>query len=91
MGNCNRSNMGQRECGERYDMSSCQDFALAMAYVPWQHFEHVYEPDRALPVAMAYVPWQYWNAVYDLEKGLAYGTIFPELNKPFYGRKGMRG
>ena len=44
MGNCNRSNMGQRECGERYDMSSCQDFALAMAYVPWQHFEHVYEP-----------------------------------------------
>ena len=41
MGNCNRSNMGQRECGERYDMSSCQDFALAMAYVPWQHFEHV--------------------------------------------------
>ena len=69
MGNCNRSNMGQRECGERYDMSSCQDFALAMAYVPWQHFEHVYEPDRALQV----------------------GTIFPEINKPFYGRKGMRG
>ena len=69
MGNCNRSNMGQRECGERYDMSSCQDFALAMAYVPCQHFEHVYEPDRALQV----------------------GTIFPELNKPFCGRKGMRG
>ena len=66
MGNCNRSNMGQRECGERYDMSSCQDFALAMAYVPWQHFEHVYEPDRALQI----------------------GTIFPELNKPFCGRKG---
>ena len=50
MGNCNRSNMGQRECGERYDMSSCQDFALAMASVPWQPFEHVYEPDRALQV-----------------------------------------
>ena len=44
------------------------------------------------PVAMAYVPWQYWNAVYDLEKGLAYGTIFPELNKPFLGvRGGLRG
>ena len=40
------------------------------------------------PVAMAYVPWQYWNAVYDLEKGLAYGTIFPELNKPFLGVSG---
>lgn len=36
----------------------------------------------------AYVPWQYWNAVYDLEKGLAYGTIFPELNKPFLGVRG---
>ena len=43
MGNCNRSNMGQRECGERYDMSSRQDFALAMSVtLPWQHFEHVY-------------------------------------------------
>lgn len=31
---------------------------------------------------------QYWNAVYDLEKGLAYGTIFPELNKPFLGVRG---
>ncbi|MCI5742013.1 MAG: spore coat associated protein CotJA [Lachnospiraceae bacterium] len=49
-------------------MSSCPEYALAMAYVPWQHFNHVYEPDRALQV----------------------GTIFPELNKPFYGRKGMR-
>ena len=48
MGNCNRSNMGQRECGERYDMSSCQDFALAMAYVPWQKWQNIYEPCRAL-------------------------------------------
>lgn len=66
MGNCNRSYMGQRECCERYDMSSSQEFVIAMAYVPWQHFEHVYEPDRALAI----------------------GTIFPELNKPFYGRRG---
>ena len=48
MGNCNRSNMGQRECGERYDMSSCQDFALAMAYVPWQVWEKTYEPAEGL-------------------------------------------
>lgn len=69
MGNCNRNCMGRREEEEKYDVSPIQDYALAMAYVPWQHFEHVYEPDRALEV----------------------GTIFPELNKPFYGRKGMRG
>ncbi len=68
MGNCNKNYMKQRECNEQYDMSSNPQYALAMAYVPWQHFNHVYEPDRALQV----------------------GTIFPELNKPFYGRKGMR-
>lgn len=37
---------------------------------------------------MAYVPWQYWHRVYDLEKGLACGTIFPELDKPFLGVRG---
>ena len=26
------------------------EFALAMAYVPWQYFTTVYEPDRALEV-----------------------------------------
>lgn len=40
------------------------------------------------PVAMAYVPWQHWNTVYDLERGMACGTIFPELNKPFRGVRG---
>ncbi len=40
------------------------------------------------PPAMAYVPWQYWHRVYDLEKGLACGTIFPELDKPFLGVRG---
>ena len=41
------------------------------------------------PLAMAYVPWQQWNQTYDLDRGLAAGTIFPELDKPFLGvRKG---
>lgn len=26
------------------------DFALAMAYVPWQYFDTVYEPDKALEI-----------------------------------------
>lgn len=69
MGNCNKNHMGQRECRERYDRSSSQEFVVGMAYVPWQYFENVYEPDRALQI----------------------GTIFPELNKPFLGRKGARG
>lgn len=39
-------------------------------------------------VAMAYVPYQQFNTVYAAEKGLDSGTIFPELDKPFYGRRG---
>ncbi len=40
------------------------------------------------PVAMAYVPWQTMDKIYDnLEEALKIGTIFPELNKPFLGRR----
>lgn len=40
------------------------------------------------PLAMAYVPWQRLDKVYDdLEKAYQAGTIFPELNKPFTGRR----
>ena len=40
------------------------------------------------PIAMAYVPWQKFDRMYDdLEKGYCNGTVFPELNKPFTGRR----
>ncbi|MDL2301934.1 spore coat associated protein CotJA [Lachnospiraceae bacterium OttesenSCG-928-D06] len=40
------------------------------------------------PIAMAYVPWQNFTKIYDnLEKAYKIGTIFPELNKPFTGRR----
>ena len=40
------------------------------------------------PVAMAYVPWQRQIRTYeDLDEGYQNGTIFPELNKPFTGRR----
>lgn len=39
-------------------------------------------------LAMAYVPIQQFHTVYDLDEALRVGTIFPELNKPFYGSKG---
>ena len=44
------------------------EFAVAMAYVPWQNFTTVYDPDKALEV----------------------GTIFPELDKPILGGRGMK-
>ena len=46
-----------------------------------EHLEH-------FPLGMAYVPWQHITRVYeDLEKAFCTGTIFPELDKPFEGRR----
>lgn len=40
------------------------------------------------PVGMTYVPWQRFEGIYeDLDKAFCFGTIFPELNKPFTGRR----
>lgn len=46
------------------------------------------DPLAGMPIAMAYVPWQCFHDVYEPDKALMYGTIFPELNKPFYGKGG---
>lgn len=47
-----------------------------------------------LPLAMAYVPMQQWRNLYDLENGFNEGTLFKELDFPFYPtscpRKGCR-
>ncbi len=40
------------------------------------------------PIAMAYVPWQHFDGLCeDFEKGYETGTIFPQLDKPFTGRR----
>lgn len=39
-------------------------------------------------LAMAYVPWQKWENIYSSDKGFKRGTIFADLDKPFYGRGG---
>lgn len=47
-----------------------------------------------MPLAMAYVPWQEWDCVYEAVQGIQAGTIFPELEMPFYGPQcgcGKRG
>lgn len=46
------------------------------------------DPLAGMPIAMAYVPWQFFQNTYEPDKALQYGTIFPELNKPFYGKGG---
>ncbi|MEG0962987.1 MAG: spore coat associated protein CotJA [Lachnospiraceae bacterium] len=69
MSNCNK--ISERECGQQ--IRPCPD-----------------KPDslKSMPLAMAYVPWQTFNHVYDPDKALQCGTIFPELNLPFYGKGG---
>lgn len=42
------------------------------------------------PVGMTYVPWQNWNQIYEFDKALHQGTLFPELDKPFIGRRACR-
>lgn len=50
------------------------------------------ETRQPMALAMAYVPWQRWQETYPLEKGFHQGTIFPELDLPFEGKRrgGMR-
>lgn len=52
--------------------------------------QHYYQCDtkEQFPVAMAYVPWQRLDKIYEnLAEAYCEGTLFPELNKPFTGRR----
>lgn len=40
------------------------------------------------PAAMAYVPYQMWGEIYEADKGMAQGTMFPELDLPFCAAEG---
>lgn len=53
-------------------------------------WNHHHDGVDSMALAMQYVPWQHWKQVYCPEEGLQYGTIFPELNKPFYGKGACR-
>ena len=41
-----------------------------------------------MPIAMAHIAMQSWNEIYDSETALCQGTIFPELNLIFCGKRG---
>ena len=47
-------------------------------------------PENAV-LAIAYVRWQELENVYEPEEAYARGTIFPCLDKPFYGRRARYG
>ena len=63
------------------DDAHIRDFLNTVCGTMEEHFEKY-------PLAMAYVPWQHFTKMYEnLEKGYQAGTIFPELDKPFTGRR----
>lgn len=43
------------------------------------------------PLAMVSIPMQTWQGVYDPEQALKVGTIFEELDKPFFMGGQKRG
>ncbi len=43
------------------------------------------------PLAMAYVPMQKFENLYGLDEALCAGTLFKDLDKPFFGRAGKKG
>ena len=50
--------------------------------------KHFDERLEQFPLGMSYVPWQHVTRVFEnLEEGFKNGTIFPELCKPFEGRR----
>ena len=90
MGNNMNSMMHQREMMYQRDMrmprtrmpEPCNNVCADCS----QERDMVY----GMPLAMAYVPWQQFGCTYEPEQALQAGTIFPELDLPFYGRRGMR-
>lgn len=51
--------------------------------------DNMYEHLKHLTPAMAYVPYQQFTSAYDLDYALSVGTIFPQLCKPFCGKRGV--
>lgn len=47
-----------------------------------------FAPVDSMPLAMAYVPFQKFTTTFDTCVSLRMGTIFPDLCKPFCGKRG---
>lgn len=52
--------------------------------------ETMYDYLKHLTPAMAYVPLQTFTTVYEPDYALCVGTVFPQLCKPFCGKRGVR-
>ena len=66
------SSEGKDDCLEHNENSNCGTYQVS---------EFNYS------LAMVYSPEQIWQNLYTEEEGFVAGTIFKELDKPFYGQK----
>ncbi len=80
-----RISKGMRNRMRNYNLSQQPDYNCSCG----GDFSYNITQDEFV-VAMAYVPWQNFTEMCDPEKGLQQGTIFPELDLPFYGGKAGR-
>ena len=73
---CENSSLRKESCACKMN-SSAENLSM------YEHLKH-------LVPAMAYVPYQQFTSAYDLDYALSVGTIFPELCKPFCGKRGVK-
>ena len=90
-GTARNMNNGCDSCGNTRMNNGCDDCGTArMMHQPDDCGNARRDELRGMPLAMGYVPWQNFGCTFEPMEGLHAGTIFPELEKPFYGRRGMR-
>lgn len=81
-------NYSMYQCpGQNCPMSECKMDEYPMDDYNSESFPYNENSLESMPLGMAYVPWQRWNCVYDVNQGIQAGTIFPELELPFTGKK----
>ena len=84
MQNCSRQNSScMNNQKDQKEGRSCKMPGIKPSQEMYSHLKH-------LVPAMAYVPCQEFAPTFELQKALQVGTIFPELCKPFCGRRGGR-
>lgn len=73
-------------CGSAGPQSSVRNSCCAPQP---SHKESCHVPEQEHPLAMAYVRIQEFGSTFPLCKSLQVGTIFPDLCKPFCGKRGV--
>ena len=69
---------------------SCSPASKSCSCSSFTKEDSMYDHLQYLIPTMAYVPMQTFTSVYDLNYALSVGTIFPQLCKPFCGKRGVR-